>query len=230
MTVTQRILVLLEQSPGLTDREITDTLLGHTAGQQQVNSACRGLAAQGYLVRKTRDDGLMGNYLVQGAPTAHSIGSVSRGEDTPSDADRAAGDSAEQRAAEALLIEALAKRLGVDLVPKRYPLPDGGRVELDGWSETPPIICEAWAHIGPAKSAQKNKLASDALKLAFAAQFMPPETRRILVLADRAAAAHLGPSAWMTQALKAFGVEVEVVDLPLEVVEGLRTAQRRQFR
>ena len=226
MTLARRILALLAESSGLTDREITDALFGHTAGQQPVNSTCRRLQEQGRLARTRRPDGLIGNYLIAAlAPTAQTAAGVgTEATEGP------AGDSSEQRAAETLLIATLSKRLGVQLIPKRYSLPEGGRLEFDGWCENPPIICEAWAHIGPAKSAQKNKLAADALKLVFAARFMAQGTRRILILADRAAASHLGPSAWMTQALKAFGVEIEFVDLPQEVVEGLRKAQKRQFR
>jgi hypothetical protein len=61
-SLPQRILALLNESPGLTDRQITNRLLGSTAPQQSVNIAARGLAKKGRLLRRRRDDGLIGNY------------------------------------------------------------------------------------------------------------------------------------------------------------------------
>jgi hypothetical protein len=129
-----------------------------------------------------------------------------------------------------MLVDLLAKRLGTALVKKRISLPDGGWLEADGASDSPRIICEAWAHIGSAKSAQKQKVMTDALKLVFVGQLLPPETRKILVVGDTEAVHHLRGRGWMAQALRASNVEVIVVDLPKDVRERLREAQRRQFR
>jgi hypothetical protein len=49
-------------TPGLTDREITDRLMGQKAPQQAVNQACRALAQRGLLTRHTRHDGRIGNF------------------------------------------------------------------------------------------------------------------------------------------------------------------------
>jgi hypothetical protein len=118
----------------------------------------------------------------------------------------------------------------VNLTKRSLDLPEGGRLELDGASDEPPIIVEAWAHIGRAKSAQKHKLMTDAFKLIFAAQFVSPNTRKILLLADPQAGNHLRGSSWMAQALKASRVEIRTVELAPEVVATLHEAQRRQFR
>lgn len=58
-----KIILLLNKSPGLTDREITDTLKGSSAHQQHVNLEARRLAAKGILKRTPRHDGKIGNYL-----------------------------------------------------------------------------------------------------------------------------------------------------------------------
>lgn len=69
----ERILRLLEHTDGLTDREITDQLEGHSAPQQPINQLCHLLQGQKILVRKKRADGLIGNYLVKNAnPTLKS--------------------------------------------------------------------------------------------------------------------------------------------------------------
>lgn len=57
-----RILALVQKSPGFTDREITDVLVAKGAPQQQVNQTCNRLHARGLLSRRRRADGKMGNY------------------------------------------------------------------------------------------------------------------------------------------------------------------------
>ena len=61
------ILDLLKHKPGLTDRQITDQLIGPGAAPQRVNTACRILASHGLLIRRLRHDGLIGNYLPEDA-------------------------------------------------------------------------------------------------------------------------------------------------------------------
>jgi hypothetical protein len=62
-TLQERILVLLEGSPGLSDREIASALLGLDSPPQAVNIACRALASKAVVVRQARPDGRIGNYL-----------------------------------------------------------------------------------------------------------------------------------------------------------------------
>ena len=62
-TLTEQIVRLLDHNPGLTDREITDQLRGHSFSQQPINQRCHALKDKGVLVRQTRHDGLIGNYL-----------------------------------------------------------------------------------------------------------------------------------------------------------------------
>lgn len=62
-TLAGQILELLGKNPGLTDREITNNLRGKSAPQQPTNITARGLAGRGQLIRRKRDDGLIGNYL-----------------------------------------------------------------------------------------------------------------------------------------------------------------------
>lgn len=66
-TLAERIVRLLEHNPGLIDREITDSLNGHSALQQPINQKCHDLENRGVLVRRKRSDGLIGNYLASQA-------------------------------------------------------------------------------------------------------------------------------------------------------------------
>lgn len=61
-TLGDKILRLLRHSPGLTDREITDRIKGQGEPQQAVNITCRNLQKKRLLDRRTRDDGLIGNW------------------------------------------------------------------------------------------------------------------------------------------------------------------------
>ena len=61
-TMKEEILALVGPTPGLTDREITDRILGSDVGQQAVNQAARALAASGRVTRRPRQDGRIGNY------------------------------------------------------------------------------------------------------------------------------------------------------------------------
>ena len=63
----EEVLGVIEQQPGLTDRQITDQLKGKSEGQQYVNQTCHLLEIRGQLVRRKRDDGLIGNYLADPA-------------------------------------------------------------------------------------------------------------------------------------------------------------------
>jgi hypothetical protein len=140
------------------------------------------------------------------------------------------GDSHEQREAELLLISALGERLGMKLCKHRFRLPAGGWLEIDGMCEVPPVLCEAWAHHGKPKSAQKNKVMTDAAKMIFAAKLCPNTPRLILLFSDEQAAAHFKGRSWMAQLLEVSGVEVHIVELPETVRNEIRLAQKRQFR
>lgn len=77
----ERIVELLTKSSGLTDREITDRLVGRGAAQQTVNQVCRRLESEGRLTRRSRHDGLLGNYVTssQRSPSISAGGSIALG-------------------------------------------------------------------------------------------------------------------------------------------------------
>ena len=140
------------------------------------------------------------------------------------------GDSAEQREAEAFILAGLAADLGVALVPRSFAPSEGVRVEIDGVAEDPPILVEAWAHQGPPKSAQKAKVVTDALKLLWVDRALfGGKARKILALADPAAAGHFRGRSWMAAAFHDLGIEIVVVSLPEEVLANIHRAQERQF-
>jgi hypothetical protein len=140
------------------------------------------------------------------------------------------GDSAEQREAEDWLIARLEAELHVSLQRHGAPSPAVAGVELDGFALTDtPILCEAWAHIGTPKPAQKNKVLADALKLVWVEkECFPDRANKYLLFGDQTAARHFTDRAWASRALAALRVVVRVYEFDEDRRRGLLEAQRRQ--
>jgi len=64
VTLKDKIMDLLIDKEGLTDREITNVILGVNEPQQAVNQVCRLLTSKGIIRRIIRRDGLIGNYII----------------------------------------------------------------------------------------------------------------------------------------------------------------------
>lgn len=142
----------------------------------------------------------------------------------------ASGSSAEQRGAERVMLDLLGERLGVDLHTRRLTHATGAYVDIDGADRELTVLVECWAHQGPAKVAQKYKLVNDATKLSWIARSLPRPPRLVLCVSDEAAVKHLRGRSWQGQAIRDLGVEIEVVQLPDDVVASISAAQRRQYR
>jgi hypothetical protein len=125
------------------------------------------------------------------------------------------------------MIGILGSRLGLSLAPRRFNLEGGVRVEVevgvevevevevDGTKEHCTVLVEAWARRGKPKSAQKHKVLADALRLLIVANTLREAPRLILCLSDAVAAHHFTTAgSWAAVALRAFGIEVQVVELP----------------
>lgn len=61
--LSYRIIEFLKGHRGLSDREITNALIGPNAAQQPINQACRLLESRHIIFRRKRTDGRIGNYL-----------------------------------------------------------------------------------------------------------------------------------------------------------------------
>ena len=127
------------------------------------------------------------------------------------------------------MVDALAAKLGIPLASRRVPLRDGAWIEVDAASGDLSVLCEAWAHQGLAKAAQQHKILKDVLKLALAARVLGTAPRLILVFSDEAATSKLR-TGWAGLALREFGVEIEVVEIPESLRQRVREAQTRQDR
>ena len=142
----------------------------------------------------------------------------------------AAGDSAEQRAAETTMLELLGRELGVTFAKHRLVSAEGAKVEVDGFSRRPPILVECYAHQGTLRVGQKHKIANDALKLAWVGATLLPGARKILLFSDEPATASFRNRSWAAAAIAHFGIEIRVVTVPEDTRAAVRRAQERQFR
>jgi hypothetical protein len=124
----------------------------------------------------------------------------------------------------------LEHHLGIRLERRRIRFEDGTWLEVDGASDDPPILVEAWAHQGPPKSAQKMKVVNDAFKLLAVQRLVADDARLVLLFADEAAALPFRAGTWRSAALREAGIEVLVAELPDETLGLVRAAQKRQFR
>lgn len=139
-------------------------------------------------------------------------------------------DSTAQREAEAHLRATLAKRINVDLAPRKIELGDGVAPEVDGCSQDGSVIVELYARIGKTKPGQRRKIASDILKLLLIEKRRQKPCRKILGFADEVTARCVRSNSWLAAAVEACDFEVHVLELPPEQRSGVETAQPRQFR
>ncbi len=136
--------------------------------------------------------------------------------------------SDEQQEAGVVLVNALSHNLGVALESKSLELKDGCWVQIDGYSCEPPIICEAWAHIGKPRGGQLDKVMSDALKLVFCEQQLGQKFKKILLFSDEVVGDYFSGGNWQARCLKEHGIEVIVLPLPGTLFKRVKDAQRRQ--
>ena len=102
---------------------------------------------------------------------------------------------------------------------------------MDGFCESPLILCEAWSRIGRPRGCQPYKVMSDALKLIFVNNTLfKGKGECILLFADHDAAAHFKQGSWMAQCLTDYDIEVKIIELPQEIKAEILKAQKRQKR
>ncbi|OGA47469.1 MAG: hypothetical protein A3G24_14425 [Betaproteobacteria bacterium RIFCSPLOWO2_12_FULL_62_13] len=97
-TLSEEILRLVTEKPGLPDRQITNALKATHAPQQPVNIEARNLASKGLIDRRNREDGLIGNY-----PTGHKILEVESSKSSSSETQRHATANLQEDALKRLL-------------------------------------------------------------------------------------------------------------------------------
>jgi hypothetical protein len=236
-TIAVRVLEKLRRCETALDDDELARQLG-VSPRQTINQACRRLESAGRLRRYVGSEGKIvndcravdGELLSEPVITAVATGAQALVEVDDAEGE-VAGDSREQREAERVMLRLLGERMGMDLKPRRIILDGSIRVEVDGADDRLSVLVEAWAHQGPPKVAQKHKVLADALKLLHIAATIEGAPRLVLCLSDPEAARHfITARSWAAHALRAFAIEVEVVELPADLKDAVKAAQHRQYR
>jgi hypothetical protein len=136
-------------------------------------------------------------------------------------------DSAVQRRAEAVIRELLSERLGVPLTPRTIKLQAGAPVQVDAASVDGTVLAEIFARQGALKGGQQKKVAIDTLKLITIHREQPAK-QLVICFADKEAAAYATGGGWVAQAVRTWGVDVEVVDIPADLRAEIVAAQAGQ--
>lgn len=138
--------------------------------------------------------------------------------------------SNEQQAAEIALVKALSAHLDIPLVSKVLELGSDCAMQIDGYSDEPPVICEVWAHIGKPKGSQPAKVMADAFKLLFCEKRLCKKFRKILLFSDEVVQQHFSGKKWQAECLREHNIEVIALQLPVTLLNKIEKAQKRQYR
>lgn len=107
-------------------------------------------------------------------------------------------------------------------------LPIEAKVQLDGIDPNKRIIVEVYSRIGITKGGQTNKIKGDILKFALIDKYLDDKWRKILCFTSEETAKKFRGSSWIALAVKAFNIEIIVVELSMEMQDSLREVQKRQ--
>lgn len=138
-------------------------------------------------------------------------------------------DSAAWVQAEGFMIEWLRRERGIELEQnRRMTLPNGVVVAVDGVSDDPPILCEAYGRLGYVAGTTLAKACQDAFKMVWIRDNFLPGARVILLIAncdlERSLTAGKG---WRAAMLRSCDVEVIRADLSEDELRGLEAAAIR---
>ncbi len=99
---------------------------------------------------------------------------------------------------------------------------------MDGFDEEKKIICEIYARIGTLKPGQKQKVASDFLKMLLVEKTKNCQLDKYFIFVDEEAAKQVEGKSWLSCAAKNFCINIEVIELSEKQKKSLEIAQKRQ--
>lgn len=137
-------------------------------------------------------------------------------------------DSKAQQDAEIEIVQKVGLKLGCYLKKKSIPVRSKQPIQIDGFSESPRVLCEAYARIGELKPAQAQKASADVLKLLFVEKQLGGHWKKVLAFSDEKTAKPFLSGSWHSRVVQEFGIEVIIVSLEQETRKLVLEAQKRQ--
>ncbi len=139
-----------------------------------------------------------------------------------------------QRKVESLLLRQFSSAQKIlKLAPQKVTVGAGQYCNLDGVSEKSKVICEAYAHIGSLKSAQKDKVAADILKLLLAERVLQKSLggkfEKYLLFCDPKVEQYFKRDNWLSAAVTKFGIKTWCGTMPKETSSKLIRTQKLQI-
>ncbi len=130
-------------------------------------------------------------------------------------------DSTEQQIAHKEILSLLNEEHQLKLKSKKVLINDT-LVQVDGYSESPPILCEIYSRIGKMKVAQHNKIAKDILKMLLIEKMQNKTFRKIIAFADEEAASSFsGGESWYSRLKDYFNIEIIIVPISSELRQSI---------
>jgi len=139
-------------------------------------------------------------------------------------------DSSEQQLAHKEILSLLNEKYQLKLESRKVLINDT-LFQIDGYSESPPILCEIYSRIGRMKVAQTNKIGKDILKMLLIEKMYNKTFRKIIAFANEETAhCFSGGESWYSKLKDNFNIEILVIDISTVLKESLILAQKRQYR
>ena len=133
-----------------------------------------------------------------------------------------------QQLAEVELVESVSDSIGVTLAPASLRIGSDATIQVDGYSETGRVICEAYVRMGQLKAGHKRKLTTDLFKLVLAERLLEGDWRKIVVVSGKESHIWLTGSSWQALAAQEFGIEVRRMELADKTEATVLAAQSDQ--
>ena len=100
-------------------------------------------------------------------------------------------------------------------------------LEVDDYLEKPQTFIEIWSHVGKPKSAQKNKVMTDAAKLLFAETIFG-KAKKVLLFVDEEVLNYFKGKNWCARFLKKFGFQLQKIEIEDELKKEILATQKGQ--
>ncbi|MCM8779813.1 MAG: hypothetical protein NC914_01510 [Candidatus Omnitrophica bacterium] len=106
------------------------------------------------------------------------------------------------------------------------------QVEIDGYSNSPPVLCEIYVHIGKLKGGQFGKVLKDIIKLVLLKKKNKKYRKHKIrfIFTDSNAAEKFLPNSnsWLSECFKLFNVESKVFKLSTKLRKKVSKAMKQQ--